>query len=513
VLDGKVNVATALRQPGSALKPFTYLSAMNEGVLTPESILWDVETRFPIIKGADEKNIDKCAPNEGASFFCPKNYDGKWHGPLRMREGLANSLNIPAVLALKDAGIGQTRSLLHRMGITGLQREDSYYGLAMTLGGGEVTLLDLTTAYNTLANTGAYVQAQPILGITDRDGKAIRDFQPTPNTQVVDPALAAIVRDFMGDNEARTPMFGANNTLKLSRPFHAKTGTTDDFRDAWALGYTPYVTAGVWTGNNNNEKTERVESTQGGGVILNRIMEAYFANPRIDRMLRGADLSKPLAFPSPEAYGAVESKICQIGGRFGKRTTEWLTPKMLEGTKKGTTECDLYRTVKVVKTADGGACLPVEGKDYGAQLVSMKVYNLPKSDDQLKILNTSFVGGDEENLAGVAPKEKCTDEVVLRPTPTPDTRPTAVPDEITPGQPAPAPAPKRLPNLVGLGENQAKEVLVSLGVANVLVDYQGPDRIGELYNQFPPYAVVSSSPGTGAVVEPGMTVILGVRAP
>ena len=129
-----------------------------------------------------------------------------------------------------------TRDLLHRMGISGLQRDDSYYGLAMTLGGGEVTPLDLTTAYNTLANDGKYVKAEPILKIADRDGKALREFQAGPNEQVVDPALVAIVRDFMGDNAARTPLFGRNNPLNLSRPTHAKTGTTDDFRDAWALG-------------------------------------------------------------------------------------------------------------------------------------------------------------------------------------------------------------------------------------------------------------------------------------
>ena len=527
VLDGKVNVATSERQPGSALKPFTYLSALHQGELTPGSILWDVETRFPIVKGADEKSIDKCAPDEGAAYFCPKNYDGKWHGPIRMREALANSLNIPAVLALKEAGIGQTRNLLHNMGISGLQREDSYYGLAMTLGGGEVTLLDITSAYNTLANDGRYVQAQPVLKITDRDGKVVREPQPGPNAQVVDPALVAIVRDFMGDNAARTPLFGPNNPLKLSRPFHAKTGTTDDFRDAWALGYTPYVTAGVWTGNNNNEKTARVESTQGGGIILNRLMEAYFANPRIDRLLRGPDLSRPLAFPSPATFGAVESKMCQIGGRFGQRTTEWYTPRMLEGQAKGGAECDLYRSVKVVRTVDGGVCLPVEGVSYGDQLVTMKVYNLPKSEDDLRILDSKLSAGDDENSLGVAPKEQCTQEVVVQPTPTPapvveaDPVPAAEqpsnPEQ--PGNPAPAPAPalaparKVLPNLVGLGENQAKDLLASLGITSVAVDYQGADRLGDLYNQFPAYVVVSSSPGPGTPIEPGMTVVLGIRAP
>ena len=501
VLDGNVNVAISERQPGSALKPFTYLSALNEGELTPESILWDVQTQFPIRGGANDKNLKLCAPDPGAFWFCPKNFDQKWHGPLRMREGLANSLNIPAVLALKRAGIGPTRQLLHNMGISGLQRDDSYYGLAMTLGGGEVTPLDLTTAYNTLASDGRYVEAEPILKITDRDGKVLRSFEPEPNAQAVDPALVAIVRDFMGDNEARTPLFGRNNPLKLSRPFHAKTGTTDDFRDAWALGFTPYVTVGVWTGNNNNEKTARVESTQSGGVILNRIMEAFFADPEIDRFLRGTRLEKPLAFPSPEKYGAVQKKICQIGGKFGQRTTEWFTPEMLEGQRN--TSCDLYRTVTVVRMPEGGVCLPVEGVSYGDRLVEMKVWNLPKSTDEEKILMTSFTASsdeEEEDLQGIAPDKPCPDTVALQPTPTPE-----------PVQEQPALG--RVPNLVGLGENQAKERLAGLGITNVLVDYQGPDRLGDLYEQFPPYAVVSHTPGPGTPVEPGMTVILGIRAP
>jgi peptidoglycan glycosyltransferase len=462
--------------------------------------------------------LKKCAPDADAYWFCPKNFDQKWHGPLRMREALANSLNIPAVLALKRAGVGATRDLLHKMGISGLQRDDSFYGLAMTLGGGEVTLLDLTTAYNTLANDGRYVKAEPILKITDRDGKVLREFQPTPNQQVVDPRLVAIIRDIMGDNTARTPLFGRNNPLKLSRPTHAKTGTTDDFRDAWALGFTPYVTVGVWTGNNNNEKTERVESTQGGGIIWNRIMEALFADSKIDRFLRGEDLSKPLEFPSPETYGAVERKICKIGGSFGQRTTEWFTPEMLQEDKGA--ECDLYRSVKVVRTADGGVCLPVSGVSYGDQLVTMKVWNLPKSSDEEKIVDTQFsIGGEDDELRGSAPSRQCTEEIVARPTPEP--RQTEAPSQPTsPSNPEPTPPPQptarsvlRIPNLVGLGENQAKATLANLGVTNVIVDYQGQDRLGELYNAFPPYAVVSHSPPAGTPIEPGMSVILGIRAP
>ena len=290
------------------------------------------------------------------------------------------------------------------MGISGLQREDSYYGLSMTLGGGEVTALDLTTAYNTLASDGRPYKAEPVLSITDRDGNVLRQFTPSQPEPAVDPALVSIVRDWMGDNQARTPVFGANNPLKLSRPFHAKTGTTDDFRDAWALGYTPYVTVGVWTGNNNNEATERVESTQGGGIILNRVMEAFFQDPEIERLLRGENLDKPLEFPSPSSFGAVEGKVCQIGGSFGQRSSEWFTPQMLEGKQDG---CDLYRTINVVRTTSGGACLPADGGDYGDQLTSLRVWNLPKSSDEERIIDTSFTFSDEGYSGGV-PTAVCT---------------------------------------------------------------------------------------------------------
>lgn len=283
VLDGNVNVTTRLRQPGSALKPFTYLSAISQNKLNAGSILWDVETRFPILAGASKANI-----NNTNYWYGPKNFDLKWHGPIRMRESLAGSLNMPAIKALKVAGVQETLDLLHRVGITGLNNPPDYYGLALTLGGGEVTPLDLTTAYNTLANNGEYIPATPILKITDRNGNDL-PYSAGVRSQAVQPEAVAIVRDFMGDNDARTPIFGRNNPLNLSRPTHVKTGTTEDFRDAWAVGYTPYVTVGVWTGNNNNEKTARVESTVGGGMIWNRVMEMLFKDQEFERLLRGPD--------------------------------------------------------------------------------------------------------------------------------------------------------------------------------------------------------------------------------
>ena len=565
VLDGNVNVTTRLRQPGSALKPFTYLSGIAQGKLNAGSVLWDVETKFPIKAGATKENLD----NEEL-WYGPTNFDQKWRGPIRMRESLAGSLNMPAVKALKQAGVGETIDLLHRVGITGLTQPPEYYGLALTLGGGEVTPLDLTTAYNTLANNGQYIEPTPILKITDRSGNDLTPQRPAP-VQVVDPKAVAIVRDFMGDNEARAPIFGRENPLNPSRPAHAKTGTTEDFRDAWAVGFTPYVTVGVWTGNNNNEKTAKVESTVGGGVIWNRIMETLFKDPELDRFLRGPDLAKPLAFPSPETFGVQKRKICQIGGRFGQRSEEWFIPEQAD---PGNDECALYKTITVVAASNGGYCMPVPGVNYGNRLRTFRVWSLPPSTEEEYVVDPSWESGTiKDSPIAVQPNRSCDggpaavapalpgsraepvqaapQQPVVAPAapapqravvpapaaPAPAARAPApqpaapvqqpAPRQPEPQQPAPQPpaqqqpAPRqpepapvaRIPSLVGLGENQARGVLAGLGITNVGVDYQGADRLGALYDQFPAYAVVSHSPGPGTPITPGMGVVLGIRAP
>ncbi|HZB95937.1 MAG TPA: transglycosylase domain-containing protein [Herpetosiphonaceae bacterium] len=388
VMDGNVNVATRDRQPGSALKPFTYLSSLAQGKLDAGSVLWDVETKFPIVRGQSNKRNLK-DPN---FWYGPKNFDQKWHGPMRIREALAGSLNMPAVEALKIGGVPQTIDLLHRAGVTGLNQPSSYYGLSLTLGGGAVTPLDLTTAYNTLANDGEFVPATPILRITDRSGKELKYNAGQPQ-QAADKKYVAIVRDFMGDNEARIPIFGKNNPLKLSRPAHVKTGTSEDFRDAWAIGYTPYVTVGVWTGNNNNEKTARVESTVGGGVIWNRIMEDLFKNPDFDRLLRGPNLSAPLDFPDLSTYGLEQRNVCAIGGPFGKRTTEWF----VKGQKTAQDNCDLYKTITVANEPRSGTCLVPQDSTYKGRVQTLKVWSLPTSTDEQMVINPTWNGGSLKN--------------------------------------------------------------------------------------------------------------------
>ena len=214
VLDGQVNVTTRERQPGSALKPFTYLSAMQQG-MTPASVLWDVPTEFPPF---------------GPDSYKPENYNGKWNGPIRIRTALANSLNMPAVKALKYAGVQNTLDLLHRAGITGLQNPPDYYGLALTLGGGEVTPLDLTAAYNTLASGGTYYKPMAITKIVHGRGQT-REFAPEPHPDAINPDHVAIVihnyRWRLGLAEGEAKYDALEDTLAKLPPVEVPTITIE----------------------------------------------------------------------------------------------------------------------------------------------------------------------------------------------------------------------------------------------------------------------------------------------
>jgi peptidoglycan glycosyltransferase len=508
VLDGQVNVAVRERQPGSALKPFAYLAAMAQG-MTPETVLWDVPTEF----GRD------------GQVYAPLNYNGKWNGPLRMRTALANSLNMPAVKALRFAGVETMIDLLHRAGITGLQRGANFYGLSLTLGGGEVTPLDLTTAYNTLASGGRFYPPVAILKVVDGDGTVLETFRPSAGPQVLDPEHVAIISDILSDDTARAPIWGLNSKLKLSRSAAVKTGTSNDWRDAWAVGYTPYVTVGVWTGNNNNEPTAKVESITGGGTIWHNVMEALFANPRFAKLLAEPyGGSPPLQFTPPRELA--RRPICRMPGPFNAYGEELFTPAMLRrtgsisgtATMSGTTSltaedgaiCTAYTKVTAVKlveapVADGPDvarqyCLPTpETPPYLPEAeTQLYLWNLPPPDPAEKA--TYRWDGQGAILDGIPilplrrdEIQPCTAEVlaVLAP-----------------------PGSVRMPDLQGLGENQAKDLLRLMGVTNeIYVDYQGRDRIPEVYDRFPPYAVVSSLPRANEWLRPGETIVLGVRAP
>ncbi|MBU0707881.1 PBP1A family penicillin-binding protein [Patescibacteria group bacterium] len=231
--DGNVNVAIRNRQPGSSFKPVAYATAFDVGY-TPETMLFDSKTNFG-----------------GDPAYIPNNYDGVEHGPVSMRQALAGSLNIPAVKTLYLAGVENTLETAQALGYTTLTDKDRY-GLSLVLGGGEVKLLEHVGAFSVFAREGLRHPISAVLRVEDQDGKVLEEFKAEEN-RVMDEAVARNINSILSDNSARSFVFGGHNNLTLSdRPVAAKTGTTNDYRDAWTLGYTPSLVAGVWVGNNDN---------------------------------------------------------------------------------------------------------------------------------------------------------------------------------------------------------------------------------------------------------------------
>lgn len=275
-IDGQVNIATADRQPGSSFKLFSYMQAFETGAadgtkLSPASVVYDVRTSF------------EDPPNPP---YVPENYDRKYHGPVRLRTALASSYNIPAVQVLNMVGIPNVLALAHRMGITTL---DKNYGLALTLGGGEVKLLDETYAYGVVANGGVmagqkvadadqrpgYRKLDPVsvLKITDANGKVVEQYSQPQTERIVSAQAAYLMTDVLSDNNARAPAFGLNSVLKLTRPAAVKTGTTSSWRDNWTLGFTPDYVVGVWVGNSDNSEMEHISGITGAAPIWHDVME------------------------------------------------------------------------------------------------------------------------------------------------------------------------------------------------------------------------------------------------
>jgi len=242
-IDGNFNIALAERQPGSAFKPFVYAQAFREGY-TPDTIVFDLKTQFSTECASD--NFSETAP-----CYSPNNYDQKFRGPITLRNALAESRNVPAVKLLYLVGISDAIRLARSLGISTLEGGDRY-GLTLVLGGGEVSLLDMVNAYSTFAAEGVRPDGRSIIRIEDKEGEIIQDY-PVNTNRVLEGNIALQISDVLSDNEARTPEFGANSPLNFpGQHVAAKTGTTNDSRDAWILGYSPNIVVGSWAGNNNN---------------------------------------------------------------------------------------------------------------------------------------------------------------------------------------------------------------------------------------------------------------------
>ena len=260
---GNYNAATTLRQPGSAVKPITYALAFEKGY-TPASIVMDVKTAFPIKNQPD---------------YIPVNYDGKFKGPSQLRFALANSLNIPAVKLVSIVGVQDFLSRADLMGMKSLApTKDNLnrFGLSITLGGGEVSLLDLTNSFAVFARGGVRKEPISVLEIKDYNNKTLFKSRPSIETRVFSPAITFLISHILSDNTARSDAFGTNSYLNIpGKTVAVKTGTTNDKRDNWAVGYTNGITVGVWVGNNDNTPMDpRVASgTTGASPIWHKLMQ------------------------------------------------------------------------------------------------------------------------------------------------------------------------------------------------------------------------------------------------
>jgi len=260
--EGNFNVATqGLRQPGSALKPFAYLAAFQKGY-TPDTVVFDVPTEFAAQNPLCPPVVD--FTNEEKKCFHPQNFSLDFRGPVNFRTALAQSINIPAVKVLYLAGIEDLLSSLARFGITTLT-DPRRYGLSLVLGGGEVRLVELVGAYAVLAQDGMQHAHTFVLEVKDSTGKILESYKDVAGTQVVDSQYVRMVNDILSDVSARSGLLHSSLPLTVFPDYDValKTGTSNDYRDAWALGYTPFLVAGVWAGNNDNTPMQR----QGSSIL------------------------------------------------------------------------------------------------------------------------------------------------------------------------------------------------------------------------------------------------------
>lgn len=247
-IDGMVNVTVTPQQPGSAFKPFVYATAFEKGY-TPDTIVFDLKTQFTA----------HCAANDletHGDCYSPGNYDNVFRGPMTLRNALAQSVNIAAVKVLYLAGVQDSIETARKLGITTLADKDQY-GLTLVLGGGEVYLLDMVGAYATFAHDGVKNAPASILNVADRDGEILEEYAEHPE-RVIEPQVSRLISDVLSDNVARAPAFGETSALSFTEYAVAvKTGTTNDYRDAWIVGYAPTLAAGAWAGNNDNSPMEK----------------------------------------------------------------------------------------------------------------------------------------------------------------------------------------------------------------------------------------------------------------
>jgi 1A family penicillin-binding protein len=319
-IDGAVNVTLATRQPGSSIKPITYAAAFDPrraDPYTPATMVNDVRTSF-ITKEGDP--------------YVPVNYDHIYRGPVLLRQALASSFNLVAVKVLDHVGLEDMTALARRLGITTLD-DSERFGLALTLGGGEVRLLELMAAYAAFANGGHKVEPVAILRVEDSRGSVLRERRPETGERVLDERVAYLITDILSDDTARIAGFGEGSVLKLSRSAAAKTGTTTDWRDNWTIGYTPELVVGVWAGNADNETMRHVSGVAGAAPIWHDFME---------EVLKGRPVQE---FVEPE--GLVRVEVCALSGKLPSPHCPHRKTELFIASTEPRQYCTMHRPVRV----------------------------------------------------------------------------------------------------------------------------------------------------------------------
>ena len=292
---GNVNVTLSQLQPGSSFKPFAYVAAFAKG--------WTGATKV------DDTPL--ALPNGDGSVYRPMNYDLRFRGPVTLRRALANSLNIPAIKVLQFAGIPDTLTTAKNLGL-GTLKNPSDYGVSLVLGSGNVRPLDMASAYGGFATGGLKVTPRSILKITDRQSHIVMEAKEATHPRILDVRFVAMLTNILSDNKARTEEFGPNSPLKLSRPAAAKTGTTNDFRDNWTVGYTPNLVTAVWVGNNDHSPMENVDGITGAAPIWHDYMEVALTGTAVSQFVipPGISIDRVCSFDgglsSPGGFNGIE---------------------------------------------------------------------------------------------------------------------------------------------------------------------------------------------------------------
>lgn len=312
-IDGQVNVTIRPRQPGSSFKPIVYAAGLIKGY-TPDTTLWDVFTTFKTEIGNYE----------------PKNYSNKYYGPVSIRKALQGSLNIPAVKMLYLVGIGRVLDFAEQLGYTTLAERDRF-GLSLVLGGGEVKLVEHANAYAAFAGEGTQYPIASILSVADSDGTKLEEWKQSEGKQAVPKEVAQRMSNILSDNSARAYIFNTGNYLTLpDRAVAAKTGTTNNFKDAWTMGYTPNLVAGVWVGNSSSSA---MNTGADGSVVAAPIWQAYMKRSLADMPKEAFTAPPPLTTTKPILTGKAVERTVKIDKVTGKIATEFTPAELVEERK------------------------------------------------------------------------------------------------------------------------------------------------------------------------------------